>query len=215
MLININIDFKREKRPQTSKVLGLFSLVSVKCAHSKFKFVCEFRVQILTHSCLVALYGNIEIGQRWTNWRLVAWRHQYIIGANVDLSSVRSFGIHLRSISDVILKSSVVDSGLKIIDLKLQSYFAEANAVICIGLGISWIIGVMLYIIYKLLRLICRIKQYCSLYPILGNPWLFDCLSHNTQFRPVELNDCNVITSKAGRVYLNVTRFSGKWFRRS
>ena len=43
--------------------------------------------------------GDMELGQHWLRWWLVAWRYQAITWANVDLSSVRSLGIHLRSLS--------------------------------------------------------------------------------------------------------------------
>ena len=48
---------------------------------------------------LVTPFGDIDLGQHWLRWWLDAWRHQAITWNNVDLSSVRSCGIHLRAIS--------------------------------------------------------------------------------------------------------------------
>ena len=45
----------------------------------------------LTHWGLVTPYGIGDLGQHW--------RHQAITWTNVDLSSVRSGGIHLRTLS--------------------------------------------------------------------------------------------------------------------
>ena len=51
----------------------------------------------LTHWGLVTPFGDIDLGQHWLRWWLVAWRHQAITWTNVDLS-VRSRGILLRAI---------------------------------------------------------------------------------------------------------------------
>ena len=53
----------------------------------------------LTHWGLVTPFGDIDPGQHWLRQWLVALQHQAITWANVDLSSVRSSGIHLRAIS--------------------------------------------------------------------------------------------------------------------
>ena len=47
----------------------------------------------------ITVYGDIDLGQHRLRLWLVAWRHQAITWTNVDLSSVRSSGIHLRTIS--------------------------------------------------------------------------------------------------------------------
>ena len=52
----------------------------------------------LTHCGLVTPYGDVELGQHWLRFWLVAWRHQAITWT-VDLSSVRSLGINLRALS--------------------------------------------------------------------------------------------------------------------
>ena len=53
----------------------------------------------LTHWGLVTPFGDLDLGQRWLRYWLVAWRHQAITWTNVDLSSVKSSGIHLKGIS--------------------------------------------------------------------------------------------------------------------
>ena len=47
----------------------------------------------------VTPFGDIDLGQHWLRLWLAAWWHQAITWTNVDLSSVRSCGIHLRAIS--------------------------------------------------------------------------------------------------------------------
>ena len=56
-------------------------------------------VKSLTHWGPVTLFGDIDFGQHWLRWWLVAWWIQSITRANTDLSSVRSSDIHLRAIS--------------------------------------------------------------------------------------------------------------------
>ena len=43
--------------------------------------------------------GTKELGQHWFRWWLVAWWHQAIIWTNVDISSVKFWGIHFKTIS--------------------------------------------------------------------------------------------------------------------
>ena len=52
----------------------------------------------LTHCGLVTPYDDRDLGQHWFRKWLVAWWHQAITWTNVDLSSVRSSGIHLSAI---------------------------------------------------------------------------------------------------------------------
>ena len=70
----------------------------------KFAFVCdEHFCYILTFSCkwthcgLVKPIGDINCGQHWLRWWLVAWRHKAFTWTNVDISLVRFCGIHLRA----------------------------------------------------------------------------------------------------------------------
>ena len=72
-------------------------------------------------------YGDINLGQHRLRQWLVAWRHQAITWTNVDLSSVRSSGIHLRAILQEIPQPSVTEINLKITYLKLCSNFPGVN----------------------------------------------------------------------------------------
>ena len=49
-----------------------------------------------THCGLVIPYGDRDFGQDWFKQRPVAWQHQAISWANVDLPCMRSFGIQSR-----------------------------------------------------------------------------------------------------------------------
>ena len=59
--------------------------------------------------------------------QVMACWHQIIICTNVDLSSMRSCGIHLRAISQERLKISMLDISLKIINLILQPHLPGNN----------------------------------------------------------------------------------------
>ena len=61
----------------------------------------------LTHCGLVKPYGDINLCQHWLKQWLVAWQHQAITWTNVDLSSLRTSGIHLRAILQEIHQPSV------------------------------------------------------------------------------------------------------------
>ena len=72
-------------------------------------------------------YSVIRLGQHWFRQWLGAWQHQAIAWTNVDFSSVRSFGIHLRATSQARFKISIIDMSLKIINSKLQLHIPGAN----------------------------------------------------------------------------------------
>ena len=59
-------------------------------------------------------YGDMELGQHWLRKWLGAWRHQAITWTNVDLSSVKSHGIHLRGLSLDDVKIPIDETRLKI-----------------------------------------------------------------------------------------------------
>ena len=82
---------------------------------------------VLTNGGLVIPYGDKYQGQHWFRWWLVAWRHQAITWTNVDLSSVRFSGIHLRAISQEIPQPSITKIHLKITYSKFHSNFPGAN----------------------------------------------------------------------------------------
>ena len=52
----------------------------------------------LTHCGLVAAYGDMNLGQHWLVYKLVAERRQAITWINVDLPSMRSAGIFIRTV---------------------------------------------------------------------------------------------------------------------
>ena len=72
-------------------------------------------------------YGHVDLGQHWFRYWLVAWRHQAITWTNVDLSSVRSCGIHVRTISQEIPQPSITKISLKITSLEFISNLLGAN----------------------------------------------------------------------------------------
>ena len=63
---------------------------------------------VLTHCGLVMSYCNIDVGQHWLR------RWLAITTPNVDYSSVRSCGIHLKAISQEIIKMSLKMSNLRL-----------------------------------------------------------------------------------------------------
>ena len=83
--------------------------------------------EALTLFGLVTPYGDINVGQHWFRYWLVAWRHQAIIWTNIDLSSVRSNGIHLSAILQEIPQPSLTEISLKITSLNFCSNLPGAN----------------------------------------------------------------------------------------
>ena len=69
----------------------------------------------------------VNLGQHKLRSWLVAWWHQAITWTNVDLSSVRSSGIHLSAILQEIPQPSVTEISLTIIYLKFCSNLPGAN----------------------------------------------------------------------------------------
>ena len=69
----------------------------------------------LNHCDLVTPHGVQELDHHWSRQWLVAWRHQAITWNNVDISSVRSNGIHLRTISQEMLELSIFVWKLRLI----------------------------------------------------------------------------------------------------
>ena len=69
---------------------------------------------IIRHRGLVTPHGVMDRGQHWLRKWLAAWRHQAFTWTNFDLSSVRSFDIHMRAISLEIPQPSISKIRLKI-----------------------------------------------------------------------------------------------------
>ena len=57
---------------------------------------------------------DIDLGQNWLRYWLVAWQHQAIPWTNADLSSQVFYGIYLRTISQELLQISIHKISLKI-----------------------------------------------------------------------------------------------------
>ena len=83
----------------------------------------------LTHCGLVTPYGDINLGQHWLRQWLVAWWHQAITWTNIDLSSVRSSGIHLRANLEEIPQPSVTEISLKITYLNFFFRWGRTNGI--------------------------------------------------------------------------------------
>ena len=84
----------------------------------------------LIHCSLVTPYGDRDLGQHLLRSWLVAWWRQAITWADVDVSSVRSSGIHLRAISLEIPQPPFTKVSLKITYLKLTWNLPGANELI-------------------------------------------------------------------------------------
>ena len=68
----------------------------------------------------IDIIWDIDVGKHWLmQWLDVEW-HQAITWSNVDQSSVRSCGIHLRAMSEKMLMISIFDMSIEIADSMLQ-----------------------------------------------------------------------------------------------
>ena len=75
----------------------------------------------LTHCGLMTPYGDLDLGQHWPRWWLVALQHQAITWASIDLSSGWPSKIHLRVISQEIPQVPITKIILKISCQKFHS----------------------------------------------------------------------------------------------
>ena len=85
----------------------------------------------LTHWPLVTPYGDRDLGQLWLTLWLVAWRHQAITWTNVDLSTLRSYGIHPRALSWEDLKIHTNKTRMKFEFLKSHPDLLGTNELMC------------------------------------------------------------------------------------
>ena len=69
----------------------------------------------------------MDLGQHWLRKWLLAWRHQAVTWMDVDLSSVRSHGVHLRVLSYEDLKILISKTKLNMIFLKLNMIFLKSH----------------------------------------------------------------------------------------
>ena len=82
----------------------------------------------LTHYSLVTRYGDIDPGQHWLRYCLVAWWYQAITWTNVDTSSMVISGLHVRAISqEVLIKFMSNMMGSELTLLKLLPPLPGAN----------------------------------------------------------------------------------------
>ena len=75
------------------------------------KFVVNYTKNISTHWGLVTPYGDVDLGQHWLRYWLVAWRHQAITWTNVDripATSSPSLAWHWIVISDRLLSEPLL-----------------------------------------------------------------------------------------------------------
>ena len=120
-----------------SFVVGLNKLLAKQssCRFEKTWHSCVVIVVITlsasTHCGLTTPYGDIGLGQHVLKQWLVAWRHQSNTWTNVDQSSVRFWGIHLRAVTLGVWKLLFCRTNLKILLLKLLPHLPGSNELIC------------------------------------------------------------------------------------
>ena len=111
-------------------------------------------------------YGNIDLGQHWLRWWLVAWQPQAITWTNVDLLSVRSNDIHLRTISQEISQLPITEISFKITYLKFRSNLSGTSELIIIREGSQRLLFICLQHLYLkpaiLGPLFCLLKNFPS-----------------------------------------------------
>ena len=109
--------------------------------------------------------------QSWSTLaQIMAWcRHQAITWTNVDLSSVRSSGIHLSAILQEMPQPSVTKISLKFTYLKLCSNLPGANELTEVGLSWDWRWW------WKCVILIDGLAQDCSISSALAMELLQSC----------------------------------------
>ena len=84
---------------------------------------------ILTHCGLMTPYGDRDLGQHWLRQWPVAWRHHAITWTNVDLSSIRSIGIHSSTILQQILQPPITTISWKITLVKFLWNLPRASEI--------------------------------------------------------------------------------------
>ena len=118
--------------PQVISIYILFAILIDVIWSSKIIFIDRQRNLVeamskLTHCGLVTPGGDIDLGQHWLRQWLVAWRHQAITWTNVDLSSLRSCGIHLTTVSQQMPYPSIPEISFESGYLKFYSDLPGAN----------------------------------------------------------------------------------------
>ena len=106
--------------------IRIISFNSVRYMCLQIKSVLEIAWHHLTHCGLETTYGVTERDRASGNG-LIPPGNKPFTWTNVDQSSTRSCAIHMRGISQDILKISFLDMSLKIANLRLQSPLPRAN----------------------------------------------------------------------------------------
>ena len=135
--------------------------------------LCANHYNILTHCGLVTPYGVRDLGQHWLRQWLVAWRHQAITWTNIDLSSVRSSGIHLRAISREMPQPPFTTFSLKITYMKLNWNLPGANELMLLPFlrTHSWAHD-----------LVCLFTWWVGVKPQIHNTWPQTCANPTKKF---------------------------------
>ena len=113
----------------------MFHEIWVQDVFSRDSFYCPVRLPSTSSCDINPLWSSDAIwrqGSRWTLVQVMACclRHQAITWTNVDLSSMRSLGIHLRALSLDTVKIPVNKTRSKIAVLKWQPGLPGANELI-------------------------------------------------------------------------------------
>ena len=144
-------------------------------------------------------YGDMDLGQHWLMWWIIA-----ITGTYVEKSSVRSCGVQKGGISLEIFKTSRLDMSLKITNLKLQPHLprvCELNSERVKGQGVigkqSKLMFSLISFIYSLinsfypmsytsstfvvLKSFCKSYIFIFIFIILNISWVFEILPQRRQ----------------------------------
>ena len=124
---------------------------------------------MLTHCGLMTPYGDTNPGQHWLRKWLVAWRHQAITWTNVDLSSVRSSGIHLSAILHEMPQPSVTEISLKITYLNFCSNLPGTNDNSLRPSGAIWLYGTWSSLVKGMACCLTAPSHYLNQCPLIDN----------------------------------------------
>ena len=91
----------------------------------------------LPHCGLVTSYGNINLGEQWFKQWLVAWWHQAITWANVDLSPMEFCGIYQRAISCKFHANFMPNLYKKVMHTRMSIYTYKNDTFATYGIIIS------------------------------------------------------------------------------
>ena len=129
------------------------------------KFCCTAsEPHYLTHCGQVKWYGDRDLNQHWFMYWLDAWQHQAITWTNVDLSSVRSCGIHLRHY--------ILAASLRKLNKKTKFFIAFCTIRImihCFELHLHYLSRTQIQILYSVLHQVNYRHCIVNASPILNS----------------------------------------------